>query len=102
MLFDFHCFLLVFNYLLGFYFSSIDLFYIYKTKNKCCYRDKGIKKFLSFTFLNFLYLILELYINYLNYLYIIIQESKNDDNYKDNNKICFDNSNEFSKINIPP
>ena len=101
MLFDFHCFLLVFNYLLGFYFSSIDLFYIYKTKNICCYRDKGIKKFLSFTFLNFLYLILELYINYLNYLYIIIQESKNDDNYKDNIKICVDN-NEFSKINIPP
>ena len=60
--FYFHCILFFFNHLFGYYFSSIDLFYIYKTRNKCCYRDSGYRKFISFTFPNILYLFLEIYI----------------------------------------
>ena len=98
--FYFHFFLLFFNIIFGYYFSSIDLFYIYKTKNKCCYRDIGIKKFISFTFPNILYLFLEIYIAYLSYLYTKIESIKNeyiaikdnpDDNLNNNNnKVIID------------
>ena len=98
--FYFHIFLFFFNIIFGKYFSSIDLFYIYKTKNKCCYRDIGIKKFISFTFPNILYLFLEIYIAYLSYLYTKIESIKNeyiaikdnpDDNLNNNNnKVIID------------
>ena len=66
----FHFALLLFNISFGYFFSSIDLFYIYKVKNKCYHRDKGIKKFLSFTFPNILYLLFELYLTWIYYCYI--------------------------------
>ena len=95
--FYFHFALLLFNTSFGYFFSSIDLFYIYKAKNKCYHRDKGIKKFLSFTFPNILYLLFELYLTWAYYCYIRISILKKDSHI--NNKIDL-NSNNKNKLSI--
>ena len=97
--FYFHFALLLFNNSFGYFFSSIDLFYIYKGKNKCYHRDKGIKKFLSFTFPNILYLLFELYLTWIYYCYIRIDINKNNSHI---NNIDFSTNNikltiEFNK-----
>ena len=91
-----HCVLFIFNHLFGFYFSSIDLFFIYKNQKKCCYRDSGFKKIISFSLPNFIYLIYELYLTWLSYSYTysfintpIYEKVNNEDNENHKNNEIF-------------
>lgn len=66
--FYYHFLLLIFNSLFGFYFSSVDLFFLYKNREKCCGR-LPTEKMITFIIPNFIYLFYECFMAWISYSY---------------------------------
>lgn len=68
----YHFALFCFNSFFQFYFSSIDLFYIFSIIENCCEREEEYERFVSFIFPNFLYLVYECFVYWISYSHTII------------------------------